>query len=63
VPYIYLRNIFNIIKLSGLKNVGLLIGWIIGGMFYLLFAAAKDMFFLVKILCDYKLDDDKDEMM
>lgn len=43
--------------------MGLLIGWITGGIFYLLYAATKDMFFLVKILCDYKLDDDKEELM
>lgn len=37
--------------------------WMISGPFYLIFCASIDMFYYIKILCDYKQDDDlKDKM-
>jgi len=37
--------------------------WLFGGIFYLLYGVAKDMYYYVKILCDYKLDDDQQVKM
>jgi hypothetical protein len=35
----------------------------ISGIFYLLYTAGVDMFFYVKILCDYKMDDELNDKM
>lgn len=36
-------------------------GWTLFGIFYLLYGVAMDMYFYVRVLCDYKLDNDKYE--
>ena len=58
VPYIYFRHIFNIIKAAKLLNALWLITiWLVIGLFFLLYCVFKDMYFYLKILCDYKEDD------
>ena len=60
VPFIFLRVIFNIVKLASFLNMILLTFlWIIIGLFYLLYGVFKDMFFFAKILCDYKDEEDQ----
>jgi len=55
VPYIYFRHIFNIVKVAKIWNAIMLISiWLVIGLFYLLFLVVKDMYFYMKILCDYK---------
>jgi len=58
VPYIYLRQLMNVFKIAGFSGLDLVIYWIVSGLFFLLYFAAQDMFQFVKILCDYKMDDD-----
>jgi hypothetical protein len=59
VPFIYFRVFYNVVKLAGFGGIHLLIGWTFGGIFYLLYGVAIDLFYYMKILCDYKEDDDK----
>lgn len=63
MPYIYLRQLINVISIAGLKGLDLIFMWIVSGIFFLLFFAAQDMFQFVKILCDYKMDDDLNNKM
>jgi len=59
VPIIYIRVLINVVTLAGpFEAVKLLFAWIPGGLFYLLYGASKDMYHYVKILCDYKMDND-----
>lgn len=48
----------NVFKIAGFSGLDLVIYWIVSGLFFLLYFAAQDMFQFVKILCDYKMDDD-----
>ena len=63
VPWIYIRVFYNVIKLAGLGGMHLLLGWSVGGLFYLLYGVGLDMYYYVKIMCDYKMDDDKQVKM
>lgn len=65
VPYIYLRNIIFIITeaLNAFSGWVLLLGWILFGPLYLFYVVSLDMFLMVRILCDYKLDEDREELM
>jgi len=58
-PFIYVRVIYNIMRLAGVLNMLILIPlWLVIGLFYLLYGVFKDMFYFFKILCDYKDEDD-----
>ena len=63
VPFIYIKQSINIIKLAGVRGIHLLLAWLLVGFWYLLSCAAEDMFYYVKILCDYKQDDDLQNKM
>lgn len=53
-PLIYFKIIGNIFKLSTFKRFfGNFFFWLFCGFFVLLFYVAKDMFYFLKILCDY----------
>lgn len=59
-PVIYLKIFLNIIILAGwLKVIPLLFFWMFVGPFVLLFAICKDLFFYIKILCDYQDEEDQ----
>lgn len=59
VPFIYIKVLFNIIRLASFLNMlFLLFLWTLFGLFFLLSALCKDMFYFIKILCDYKIEDD-----
>lgn len=59
VPFIYLRLIYNIVRVAETKNAIVLITiWVPFGPFFLSYGVLKDMYFYFKILCDYKEDDD-----
>lgn len=59
-PVIYFKVFVNILVLSGiLKIVPLLFFWLFVGPFVLLYAICKDLFFYVKILCDYQDEEDQ----
>lgn len=54
VPYLYFKILINILHLSTIKQVWLFVPlWLFGGIFLLLFSVGKDLFFFIKILCDY----------
>jgi hypothetical protein len=62
VPLIFLKVIFDIIRYATfLEMIFLLFSWLIFGMVFLIFGVFKDMFFFIKILCDYKDEDDDNE--
>jgi hypothetical protein len=54
-PLIYFKVMATVFRLSTCKKVipNFLI-WIFGGFFFLLFATGQDLFYLIKILCDYQ---------
>ena len=57
-PLIYIKVIYNVIKVAMLKQlIPLLAFWIAVGPLYLVFAVFKDCFYFVKILCDTKDDE------
>lgn len=59
VPLLFIKTIFNIIRLASFLNmIYLLTLWILFGIFSLLLGVCKDMFYFIKILCDYKDEDD-----
>jgi hypothetical protein len=58
-PYIYFKVVINVIRLSTwYLLIPMLVFWIIVGPFFLLFAVCKDMFFYIKIMCDYCDEED-----
>jgi hypothetical protein len=61
VPFIYLRVYYNILIMSSsIPNALLLYSlWIPFGVLFLLYCVCKDMFYFLKILCDYKDEDDQ----
>ena len=63
VPFIYIKQSVNILKLAGPKGLHLVLAWLFVGFWYLLSCAAEDMFYFCKILCDYKQDDDLQNKM
>ena len=61
VPIIYLKLMINILRAESLfRAIGLTIGWILCGPFYLLFYVLVDLFNFLKILYDYKEEGDED---
>jgi hypothetical protein len=53
-PLIILKVLANIMRLSSILTVvPMMIFWIIIAPFYLTYAVFKDLFYLIKILCDY----------
>jgi hypothetical protein len=53
-PLIYFKLMGNIFKLSDRKNFwGNFFFWFLGGFFILLGFVFKDLFYYIKILCDY----------
>lgn len=58
-PLIYFKIMGNIFKLSGCRHFfGNFFFWFFCGFFVLLFYVAKDLFFYIKILCDYQDEED-----
>mgnify|MGYP006907117115 CR=1 FL=1 len=56
---IYLRNVLNIIKVASFQEIFYLVpAWLFVGLPYLMGIAVTDCGRLIKILCDYKVDDD-----
>lgn len=59
VPLIYIKVMFNIIRLASFLNmIFLIVSWTFLGLFFLLLGVSKDMFYFIKILCDYKVEDE-----
>ena len=55
IPYIYLRMVFNIMKVeSNLSGLGRSALWILIGLPYLFYTAGVDVYFYFKVLCDYR---------
>jgi len=64
VPIIYVKIGFNVVKLAdAFQKFELLSKWLIGGPFYLLYGVGLDMYNFVRILKDYKMDDDPERMI
>lgn len=58
-PYIYIKIFINIFRLSTFKWFWInFFFWLFAGIFMLLFAVAKDTFYFIKILCDYRDEED-----
>ena len=55
IPYIYLRLIYNILRVEDnrFNAVLLVLAWIFIGIFYLLYFLVVDMLYYFKILYDY----------
>ena len=54
VPLIYLRVLYNIVRLSGiLMLLPLVIIWLVSGLFVLIFGVVKDTIYFLIILCNY----------
>ena len=50
--------IFNIFKAASFLNATwLVVLWLVIGPVYLIYAFVKDLYYFIKILCDYKEDD------
>jgi len=59
-PIIYIKMTFLIFSLSScLKSILFFIGWLVGGFFFLFYATCMDIFYLIKILCDYQDEEDE----
>lgn len=53
-PLIYLKVAITVVYLaSWLRLIPLLLFWVAVGPFVLFFSLSKDLFFYIKILCDY----------
>lgn len=60
VPYLYIKMFSNIVKLSNASlMLPLILLWSLFGFLYLFLMIFKDMFYFLKILCDYQEDEDK----
>lgn len=58
-PLIIIKVIINIWRLASFFNKFFLtFFWLLTSPFYLLFGIVKDMFYLIKILCDYQEEED-----
>jgi hypothetical protein len=59
VPLIYFRVLYNIIRAASFWNmIALFLLWVPFGIFYLIYGVGTDLFYFIKILCDYKDEDD-----
>lgn len=59
MPMIFFQILWNIIRYASLQyKLPLMLFWLTAGYFYLLFGVVKDMFYFLKILCDYKDEED-----
>jgi hypothetical protein len=59
LPLIYFRVLFNVFALSSwAMMIPLTFFWLIIGPFYLIVAIFKDVFYFVKIMCDYQEEED-----
>ena len=59
-PLIYIKVAINVVYLaSWLMLVPLLLFWLLVGPFVLIYSLSKDLFFYIKILCDYQDDEDQ----
>ena len=63
IPFIYLRTVFNIIKVEEFWNgVGFSSLWLLIGMPYMVFTAAEDIYYYLQVLRNYREKEfDKDE--
>ena len=58
-PLIYIKVAINVVYLaSWLRLIPLLLFWLAAGPFILLYSLSKDLFFYIKILCDYQDEED-----
>ena len=59
LPIIFVRVVINILRSASiLRFFGLFLGWLSFGTAALVGAAMRDMFYILKILCDYQDEDD-----
>jgi len=59
-PFILLKVSYNIMRGSTFINFfPMFFFWIIVGPLFLIFAVLKDLFYLMKILCEYNEDEDQ----
>ena len=62
VPYIYVRMLVNILMVASGPNfksaIGIWFGWVLGGLFFLLYTLLMDTYRYITILCDPKEDGD-----
>lgn len=59
-PCIYLKVFYQIFMLSGILMMLPLAGtWFFIGPFVLFYSVCKDLFFYIKILCDYQDEEDQ----
>ena len=59
IPIIYFRQLGQIFKVAGPRDLGKLLPlWLFWGPFYLVLGALKDMYYFLKILCEFKMDDE-----
>jgi hypothetical protein len=58
-PVIFVRVLYNIFRLSRILTLlPLILFWFIIGPLYLLFSIFRDVFYFIKILCDYHEEED-----
>jgi hypothetical protein len=59
-PLIYVKVALNVVyQASWLRLLPLLLFWTLLGPFVLLYSLGKDLFFYIKILCDYQDEEDQ----
>ena len=59
-PLIYIKVGVNVVYLSSwFRLLPLILFWILVGPFVLIYSLSKDLFFYIKILCDYQDDEDQ----
>lgn len=62
-PFVFARTVFNILKAASIINAArLILIWIFTGPPFLVYCCLNDMYFFLKILCDYREDDDAREI-
>jgi hypothetical protein len=61
VPVIFFKIMINVIKLAeGFQKIQLLVFWLFGGIFYLIYGIFLDMYYFFRILKNYKIDEDEE---
>ena len=61
MPIVYIGILNSLYSVSEIMDAHLLIGWVVLGPFYVIYALVFDMIQLVKVLQLYKIDNDKDQ--
>ena len=61
-PIVYMSQLVGLFKVyKSIKDIYLIAGWVLLGPFYMIFGVGFDMIQLVKVLKDYKIDNDKEQ--